>query len=379
MFDLTRHPRLLRLLSLGDRLRSALRRRRGRSEQATRNLAAFYEKIWRDAAADLGATVQPLGHEVLEIRRGDLCTHVGGITTALDDLITHAVARTKPVMYRRLQENGLPVTRYLEFHRENMKPAVAFLESCPGPCVIKPAWGTGGGLGVITGVRTHWQLARAAWAAGAHSGEVLIEEQVAGDNYRLLYLDGKLLDAVVRHSPTVIGDGTSSVARLVEKANEDRLRQGFELAHVLLRVDMDMKNALAQQGLKLSSVPAQGAVVVIKTATNENSGTDNSSATHLLCDDIVAAGARAVTCMGARLAGVDLLTTDPGRPLAETGGVILEVNCPPGFYWHYQKRDGVVPVARHVLERLFADAAEKRRATFAGNGHGSDHSLLATH
>jgi cyanophycin synthetase len=359
MFDLTRHPRILRLLSLGDRLKRYFGGRPG-TEKAAKNLAAFYNKVWRDAARHVGATVRELGHEVLEIRQGDLCTRVGGISTALDSLITHSLVRTKAVMYRILMEHGLPVTRHLEFHREDMRAAVAFLETCPGPCVIKPAWGTGGGLGVITGIYTRWQLARAAWAAGAHSGEVLIEEQVSGDNYRLLYLDGKLLDAVVRHSPSVIADGTSTVARLVERANAARLNQGFELAHVLLRVDMDMKHALARQGLKLTSVPPKGMVVTVKTATNENSGGDNVSAGHLLCDEVIAAGAHAVEAMGARLAGVDILTRNPAVSLSKAGGVILEVNSPPGFYWHYQKRDGAFPVAVHVLETLFADLADKR-------------------
>ena len=37
----------------------------------------------------------------------------------------------------------------------------------------------------------------------------------------------------------------------------------------------------------------------------------------------------------------------------ESGGVILEVNSPPGYFWHYHKRDGSCPVALHVLRALF--------------------------
>jgi hypothetical protein len=54
---------------------------------------------------------------------------------------------------------------------------------------------------------------------------------------------------------------------------------------------------------------------------------------------------------------VDIITTDPSLPLADTGGVILEVNAPPNFYYHYQKPDGPFPVAHHVLNRLLVDAA----------------------
>jgi cyanophycin synthetase len=78
---------------------------------------------------------------------------------------------------------------------------------------------------------------------------------------------------------------------------------------------------------------------------------------HLLCPSIVEDGARAVRALRVRLAGVDIITTDPSLPVADTGGVILEVNAPPNYYYHYQKQDGPFPVAHHVLKRLLVDAA----------------------
>jgi hypothetical protein len=59
---------------------------------------------------------------------------------------------------------------------------------------------------------------------------------------------------------------------------------------------------------------------------------------------------------------VDIITTDPTRPLAATGGVILEVNAPPNFYYHYHKRDGAVPVALHVLRRILLEKEDHLNA-----------------
>jgi cyanophycin synthetase len=113
-----------------------------------------------------------------------------------------------------------------------------------------------------------------------------------------------------------------------------------------------MKRTLAGQGLSLASVPAQGTVVTLKTAINENAGDDNETVTAILGEGLVAEGALAADIAGVRLAGVDVITRDPTKSLHETGGVILEVNSPPGYYWHYHKRNGVCPVAQHVLEAL---------------------------
>ena len=210
-----------------------------------------------------------------------------------------------------------------------------------------------GGRGVTTGITRSSQLARAAAAASVYGDELLIEEQVEGDNYRLLYLDGVLLDAFVRKLPTVVADGRSTVAKLVERANADRLRHGSGLSQVLLTVDLDMQRTLAKQGLSLRSTPAEGRVVTLKTVINENRGADNTSATHLLCDSVVEDGC-AARALHVRLAGIDIITRDPGVPLAESGGVVLEVNTTPNFYFHYHKQDGGFPVAVHVLERLLA-------------------------
>jgi cyanophycin synthetase len=354
MIDPLRHPRLVRAVAFFDRVRAFLRRRHG-GRQAEQNLAAFYEAIWREAADRVGAAALPLGHGVLEIRRGDRRTRVIGNTTDLDGLVTHCLVRTKPVMFRLLAGQGLPVPRHVEFTLETLGKAADFLDEVGGDCVLKPAGGTGGGLGVTTGIRTRWQLARAARATAAHGGDLLLEEQVAGDNYRLLYFDGRLVDAIVRHPPRVAADGRSTVYRLIQAVNADRLRRGAAAAHVLLTVDMDVQRTLARQGLTLSSVPPEGAMVTLKTAINENGAADNEPAVDRLCPAVVADGARAARLAGVRLAGVDVITRDPSVPLGEAGGVILEVNSPPGYYWHYHQRGGRFPVAVHVLERLLGD------------------------
>ena len=251
-----------------------------------------------------------------------------------------------------------------------MSPAVAFMEEIGTDCVVKPAGGTGGGLGVTTGVRSRWRLARAAFAAGSHAGRVVIEEQV-GRKHRLLYLDGKLIDAVIRRPPRVVGDGRSSMAQLVEAVNSQRLRQDQSVSHDLLTVDMDMKHTLANQSLSLRSVPAQGRVVVLKTVINQNSGVNFlEPATPLLCPSVITDGPAGAEPGRRSLRAWTFITADPGRPLGETGGVFLEVNSQPGYFWHYHKRDGEFPLALHVLQCLLADRSEPCLADRASSSCG---------
>src|SRR5688572_32104639 len=48
---------------------------------------------------------------------------------------------------------------------------------------------------------------------------------IAGASYRLLYLEGRLIDAVRRDPPTVTGDGYSTIRRLIAHENRRRLER----------------------------------------------------------------------------------------------------------------------------------------------------------
>lgn len=358
--DLSQNRVVLGMLYATSLVKAFLRHKDPRRREAGRQLAGFYERAWREASARRGASYEALGAGIGEIGFAGRRIRVMENYSPIDDPVTLAVAGNKPLTYRILAEHRLATPRFEVFTLKDLGRAVAFLERGGRECVVKPSSGTGGGRGITTGIRRRWHLTRAAAAAAVYGDDLLIEEQLRGDNYRLLYLDGVLLDAFARRPPYVIADGRSTIHRLVRLANGARLRHGSGLSQGLLTIDLDMRRTLEKQRLSLNSVPAEGTIVTLKTVINENCGSDNTSATHLLCHSIIEDGARAARAVGVRLAGVDILTPDPSVPLAESGGAILEVNTPPNYYHHYHKRDGAFPVAVHVLNRLLADPQGSR-------------------
>ena len=197
------------------------------------------------------------------------------------------------------------------------------------------------------------------WWRGSRRTRLLIEEQGVGDNLRLLYLDGRLLDAVRRRPPSVVGDGWSTIGRLVQRINQRRLKAGYELAIVMLSHDLDMQRTLARQGLSLRSVPSEGQRVVLKTVINDNMREENERVTDRLCPKIVEVGERAARAVGVRLAGVDVLTPALGVGLDEAGGVILEINIGPGYQYHYFTSGEACRVAVPILDECLKDAGRE--------------------
>ena len=327
-----------------------------RHSPAARRIAAqrssFYDKVWREAAEIVDAQVQSLPDGSLEIRWPGFATRVESNQTQADDQDTLRRAADKPLVSATLSKHGLRVPRWRNFTLSSLAEAAVFMRQLGGNFVVKPAFGTGAGAGITTNVRHPHQLLWAAANAAVYGRQICIEEQIEGDNYRLLYLDGVLLDAVMRRPPSVTGDGRASVRTLIRRANQSRVAHGALVAQTLIHRDLDMRYTLASQGLKLATIPAAGRQIRLKTVINDNGADDNAEATHLCCTAVIEAGARAARAVGVRLAGIDIITTDPSRPLNETGGVILEVNTTPGLYYHYHRIGKRNRVAVDILNYL---------------------------
>jgi cyanophycin synthetase len=219
---------------------------------------------------------------------------------------------------------------------------------------VKPARGSAGGVGITTGLHSLISVSRALIEAGAFCSDAILEEQVEGGVYRLLYLDGELVDAVLRRPPTVTGDGRSTIRQLIEAENERRQRRGIQASQSLITLDWDVVETLRAAGFSLRSVPPPGVVVRVKNVVNDNSREDNESALDSVCPSVARTGATAAAAVGARLAGVDIIAPDPGIPLTESGGVVVEVNTTPGYYCHYMRVGQGTPVATLLLQRIAA-------------------------
>lgn len=364
MSSLLSQPSVAKVLYVGYRLREAFRVRHSDTRLALEHRSNFYTNLWRDAASQLGASVEVLGNEILEIRLGQDYTRVQQNTTALDRAIDVAVAQYKPLVHRLLAKKHLRTPSYCEFTLDEIGKAAAFVERTGNKCVVKPTNG-GGGRGVTTGVTSKFDLLHAAASAAVYGRNLMVEQQVCGDVYRLLYFDGVLMDAVLRKPSSVTADGKSTVRELIDLENEARLKVGANLAHALIVIDTDVRNTLAQQNLTMSSIPREGRTVTLKMVINDNSQHDNVAAKDLLCDSIIRDCASAAAILDLRLAGIDIITPDPRVPLAESGGVILEVNTTPSYHHHYYKRDGGYPVAVHLLPLLLAQCVAERHTTAA--------------
>jgi len=325
----------------------------GLGEEARHQL---YEGIWREAADATGARIEQLAPGLFELSRDGVVTRVLDHTVDLDDPVTLQLGLDKALVYQLTAAANVSIPDYLEFDVGDPAPALGFLARAGGPCVVKPAVGMGSGRGTTADLELPAELMRARLHAAKSSGRLLIERQVAGSVYRLLLLDGELLDVVRSVSPHLTGDGRSTIEELIVAENERRVTAKGAAGTSLLEVNLDMLIALEHAGLTLSSVLPASRTVAIGTITNNNAVDDNETFRGEVAPQLIAEARSAQNAVGLHLAGVDVITTDPTRPLAETGGVVSDVNGAPELHRHYliADPDRATRVAIPILERLLS-------------------------
>ena len=317
--------RSLRLLDVPDVLQHvkfrALRRR-------------YYDLFWANVAREVGADFHKWDGGFHRLTRNGTVVIVRGPEVRLDDHLTLNLMGNKALTFELLAEQGLPVPRHVRFPVTDMSKAAALLGDAGRPLVVKPNFGTGGGRGVTTGITTASGLRRAALWAARFDTDLIAEEQIEGRCWRLLFVDGRFLDAVRRDPPSVAGDGARNIAALVAAENRARLKGQPFTALSPIRLDRECAGYLAAQGFTSRSVPPAGGKVVLKRAVNENASAQN----HALRDGVhastIAACAQLTQNLGVRLAGIDIIAGDISLPLTRGNGIIGEINTTPGLHHH---------------------------------------------
>ncbi len=271
-------------------------------------------------------------------------------STDADSHFGAVLSTDKSRSHRLMARLGLPVPRQVVVRgEEELAAAVARVGL---PCVVKPI-DQEQGRGVAVGLADLAAVGR-AWQEAARYGQgvVLVEEQIEGDDHRLMVLGGRFAFAVCRQPPRIRGDGEHSVAELIEALNRDRLRRrARDGVSGPVSVDAVVRGRLATAGLSLASVLPVGQELVLRLNANVSSGglrQDVSGRVH-------PATRRMVEALAATLRldalGVDAVTPDISQPLGPGSGALIELNAMPQLL---RERAGL------LLDHLFPEPAAAR-------------------
>jgi len=274
---------------------------------------------------------------------------------------------------------GLPVPRQMLV--TNTEGAFRAARRLGGSVVTKPYNGNHG-RGITINISTPEEIAAGFESAREHSRSVIVETYIAGDDHRLLVINGELIAATRRTPGHVVGDGIADIAELVDRVNADP-RRGIGHEKVLTQLELDEQAdlMLSRVGYDHFSVPAEGEIVFLRSTANLSTGGTATDVTDIIHPDNRDMAVRAVRAIGLDVGGVDFISPNIAESYKTIGGAICEVNAAPGFRMHVAPSEGTPrDAAGPVIDMLFPPGTPARvpiAAVTGTNGKTTTSRMLA--
>lgn len=261
--------------------------------------------------------------------------------TRLDSYITFLIMEDKQISKLALEEAGLRVPAGRQyFSPDDAKNDRTYFESQgpaggPLPIVVKPTttnFGTG-----ITVLQTYdsQSYAQAIDVAFRYDQSVIIEEFVAGMEYRFLVIGDECVAVANRVPANVIGDGRSTITQLVAEKNTDPRRA---IGHVTplekIQLGETELTYLKTQQLTPDSVPPANEQIFLRRNSNISTGGDSHDRTADVQSGYFDIAVRAARSVSAKICGVDIIIPDLAAPISPQSYAILEINFNPVLYIH---------------------------------------------
>lgn len=277
-----------------------------------------------------------------------------GVCTPINNFASARVVDNKYATNKLLEEAGIPVSKSVRVSRDKFYSGDWSLEDLEYPLVVKPLRDSLKGKGVLTNLGSRRIVEKSLKRAFQTRKNMLIEEYQKGlEDFRVLVVDGKVVAALHRVRPYVVGDGKRTIKRLIEEKNTVR-KASKKIKLGLIVPDIELKNTLRSQGLRLSSVPRAGKKVTLKNVCNLGNGGEVHDVTDEISEENKKLAVKVAKVLDLRLAGLDFLCEDISKSLKKTGGVIIEVNEHPDIAMHHFPQVGESrDVALAIMKAFF--------------------------
>jgi cyanophycin synthetase len=229
------------------------------------------------------------------------------------------------------------------------------------PIVIKPLNGNHG-RGITIDIKD-WEHAGIGYdRAREISNGVIVEHFYQGRDNRILVVNHQVVAVAERVPAHVVGNGSDTISVLVDRENQDP-RRGDGHDNMLTKIELDDSTAemLKNQGFGLNTILRSGEVCYLRATANLSTGGIAIDRTDEIHPDTVWLAERVSRIIDLDVAGIDVITTDITKTLAEVDGTIVEVNAAPGLRMHISPSEGVGRnVAAPILQMLFPPGSPTR-------------------
>lgn len=263
------------------------------------------------------------------------------------------IAKSKILTKKYLSEAKVPVPTGKKFGKEvRNEEIIKYAQTLGFPVVVKPS-NANLGKGVFVNISNTEQLETALVEVRDNLGyqEVLVEQHIAGDEYRVYVIDGKVIGAIHRIPANVIGDGKSTIRELIDEKNNQR-KLNPNLRGRNLKIDKEVKNNIQQAGYTLDSILPKNEQLFLRKNSNVSTGGEPIDVTNQLTKEIKEIAVKACKAIpGLVQCGVDIMVDTKNNK-----GYIIELNTRPGIGSHlFPVKGKARDIPKAIVDYYFPD------------------------
>lgn len=204
------------------------------------------------------------------------------------------------------------------------------------PIVVKPNQ-TNFGIGItILKDNTNEEIyQKAINIAFEHDSTILIEEFIAGKEFRFFLIGDEVAGILHRVPANITGDGTKSIRELVRIKNQDPLRgKGYHTPLEYIQLGEAEAIFLQAQNKNFDYIPASGETIYLRENSNISTGGDSIDYTDLIPDSYKQIAIKAAKALNVVITGLDMIIPDYTQDATDNNYAVIELNFNPAIHIH---------------------------------------------
>lgn len=242
----------------------------------------------------------------------------------------HYIAKNKNLTSKIYSDNNIPVPKYFLITKDNIDNFYK-TQKIGYPCVLKPT-DQSYGRDVFTNIQNKEQFLNILDKLISKYDNIMYEEQIYGNNYRIFIFHNKVIDIIEKQQPYVIGNGIDTIETLIDDVNNEKIKN--KLFKTTMK-DSDWEYIRTQGDYSKDTILEEGEQIFITLVLNLRNG---AIPKRIPLSEVPSENIKLFekTCqvLNAVVGGIDYISEDIRVPYYVNNGAILELNSHPGIISH---------------------------------------------
>jgi cyanophycin synthetase len=268
--------------------------------------------------------------------------------SSLDNPNGIKIAKDKHKTKMILKQLSLPFPR--SYVIQTKSDLIKSVQEIGYPCIIKPV-SLSEGKGITPNIRNKKTLLESFDYAQTFEKSVLIEKYLPFDYYRITFIKNNGYAAVLNKPARVVGNGISSVEKLIK---EENLRREKEERKNVKKIPINekVKRIMKGEGYNLKSIPPEKSVVPLSFSGYD--GGEYINVTGKVNNKTLRMIEGVSDFLQLPIIGIDIIAKDIRQPLTKSNGAIIEINATdPDLDFHFFPTQGEsIDLAKNIIDLM---------------------------